>query len=253
MSRARTKRVERAISRFPYKYEAIDDAYAQFIEDGTLPDDLTLSAAVLRRVLNARKPDPETAAWRRDLIASGELRQPYGSAREMFFAEACCAEKSIRNFARMLLRAIVQSGHDPTEPEMIGFELEPDDYAPVCVRLVGYPHDYVAPEYQGQLQRVQRQRDQVRAQRPLSEVWDRGARKAVARFLTRGEIPTDPLYYLQALSIGETFALVRHAAGREGEDLLAAYEAVATSSGGERAAALEHLSKLLVIDHLKED
>jgi hypothetical protein len=249
MKRQRVNNVQERISRLPYRYHAIDDAYAQFIHHGTLPEDHALSAAVMHRVLHARKPDPEIEAWRRDLIARGRLRQPNGSAREMFFAEACCEQKWLRDFARSLLRAIVQTGHDPTDPEMIAVEMEPDDYAPVCLRLIGYPDDFVRPEYKAQLERVHRQRTQIYEQRPAHEDWDRRARKAVAAFLTKGEIPSDPLHYLYALSVGETFALVRHYCGTGGEDLLAAYEAVATSSGAERTAALEHLSKLQASDH----
>src|SRR5687768_5583447 len=206
MKTKRVKGVQKRFSRLPYRYHAIDDAYAEFINRGTLPEDLSLSAAVMLRVLNARKPDPETEAWRRDLIASGKLRQPYGSAREMFFAEACCEDKAIRGFARFLLKAVVQTGHDPTDPEMIGFELEPDDLQPVCLRLIGYPHALVRPEYKAQLERVQRQRTKIYEQRPAHEEWDRRARKAVAAFMTKGEIPSDPLLYLYVLSVGETFA-----------------------------------------------
>jgi hypothetical protein len=246
MTRARTKKVEKAISRFPYRYHAVDEAYAQFIDDGTLPEDLTLSSAVMLRVLNARKPEKERAEWRRDLIASGRLRQPYGSTREMFFAEACCEPKWRRDFARFLLKAIVQTGHDPTDPEMIEFEVEPDDYAPVCLRLLGYPHDFVRPEYQTQMQRVQRQLNQVNDQRPVHEAWDRGARKAVAAFMKHGEIPADPLYYLWAMSVGERFALVGHYFGQGGEELLAAFDAAATAPPEERAAALGRVGQLQV-------
>ena len=241
----RLDNAQKRISRFPYRYHAVDDAYAQFIKDGTLPEDLTLSAGVMLRVPNARKRDPEYEAWRRDLIASGKMRQPNGCTREMFFAEACCEHKRIRDFARFLLKAIVQTGHDPTDPDMIGYELEPDDHAPVCMRLIGYPHDFVRPEYQAQMKRVQRQRTQIYEQRPAHEEWDRRARVATAAFMSKGEIPSDPLLYLYALSVGETLALVAHYGGKGGENLLAAYEAVATSSGAQRTTALAHLGKLL--------
>jgi hypothetical protein len=240
----RLRTAQKRISRFPYRHHATDDAYAQFIKDGTLPADLTLSAAVMYRVLKARKPDPEIEAWRRDLIARGRLRQPIGCTREMFFAEACSEQKWLRDFARNILRVIVQAGHDPTDPDMIGYELEPDDHAPVCMRVLGYPHDFVRPEYQAQMERVQRQRNRVSDMRPHHEEWDRGARKAVAAFLKRGEIPTDPLYYLYALTVGETFALVGHFGGKGGEELLAAYEAVATCTDAERAGALKSLGQL---------
>jgi hypothetical protein len=240
----RLNSVQKRIGRLPYRYHAIDDAYATFIDKGTLPEDLQLSAAVMLRVLNARKPEKEREAWRRDLIASGKLRQPNGSAREMLFAEACCKDKAIRNLARSLLRVVVQAGYDPTDPEMIEYELEPEDFAPVCMRLIGYPDEFVRPEYKAQLKRVQRQQTQLYELRPAHEEWDRRARKAVAAFMTRGEIPADPLHYLYALSVGETFALVGNYCGRGGEDLLAAYEAVASSSGAERTAALDRLGRM---------
>jgi len=157
----------------------------------------------------------------------------------MLFHEACCSEPAARDLARFLLRALVQAGYDPTDPEVIGPEMEPMDFATITMRLLGWPHRYVEPKYEAQLQRVLRQQDDVCAHRPKGNAdWDRGAGATLAAFLNHGRVPTDSRYFLYVLTTGEQFALHIHYFGHGGEDLLAAYEAVATTTGEERAAAL---------------
>jgi len=229
------------IARMPVQYHAIDDAYTRFLEDGTLPKDCNLAGAVLQRALNARKPVPEQVA---ELRALG-LDQPFGTTREMVFREAVCDLEPARDLARLILRAIVLAGADPTDPEVIGPELEPSDFASVSMRLLGWPHDFVRPEYQQQLERVLRQQATVQADRPRgNDEWNRGAGKALAAFLNRGVVPTDPRYFLFVLTTAEGFALHNHYFGKGGEDLLAAYEIVATSTGTKKEAALQRLGEL---------
>jgi hypothetical protein len=204
MNRARVKRAGKAINRFPYKYEAIDEAYARFLEDGTLPEDTSLSGRVLQRVLDARKKVPEVEAERLAL----NLYQPYGTTREMLFREACCKVREVRNFARMLLRGMVRAGYDPTDPESVGPEMEPWDFVPVCTRLIGWPHDFVRPEHREQFDRLLRQQAEERAVRPRnSDEWDRGAAKALAAFLTRGVPPTDSRYLAYVMTIADVRAV----------------------------------------------
>ena len=229
--------VQRRIDRFPYRYDVIDNAYARFLDDGTLPKDCTIARAVLWRVLRARKPSRVPPA------ADRPLWQPYGSTREMLFREACCQLECVRELARYELQAAVQAGYDPTDPESIGPEMEPIDLAPVCMRLLGFPQDFVRPEYQAQLQRVFRQHEELRLQ-PRDDDWHRDAGAALAAFMNRGHVPTGSRFFLYVLTIGEQFALVSHYFGKCGEVLLAAYEAVATSTGEERVAALQRLGEL---------
>jgi hypothetical protein len=238
------KRLEAAkgrINRFPYKYEAIDDAYARFLEDGTLPEDRALAGRVLHRVLYARKPVPELAAEQRTL----GLHQPYGTTREMLFREAVCTVEPARGLAQLLLRCLVQDGYDPTDPEVIGPELEPADFATVSMQLLGWPRDFVRPQYQEQLERVLQQQATVRASRPRNnDEWDRGAGSALSAFLCRGVVPSDSRYFLFVLTTGESFALHGHYFGHGNEELLAAFDSVATASEGQREAALLHLGAL---------
>jgi len=242
MKAKRIQAVQARINRFPYRYEAIDNAYARFLDDGTLPEERELAGRVLQRVLDARKPQPELL---QEQLASRPLWQPYGSTREMLFREACCKVDCVRELARFLLRCLVREGYDPTDPEVIGPEMEPMDFAPITIRLLGFPQDCVRPEYQAQLQRVLRQHDELRAyQRIGGEDWDRGAAASLAAFLTRGRMPTESRYLLYVLAIGEQFALVAHYFGKGSEDLIAAYEAVATTTGQERVAALRRLGEL---------
>lgn len=138
-----------------------------------------------------------------------------------------------------------RAGYDPTDPELIGPEMEPMDFAPITMRLLGFPEQYVRPEHQAQLQRVLRQHEELRTyQRMGSEDWDRSAAAALAAFLTHGRMPTESRYLLYVLTIGEQFALAAHRFGKGREDLIAAYEAVATTTGEERVAALRRLGEL---------
>lgn len=242
----KTKRLTKAQERTTkshHRARIVDKAYDDFLHDGDLPSDRTLAGAVLLRVLKARKPVPPSPEDV-ELAAAGKLRQPYGNTREMLFREAACSVEPVREFAQWLLKALVQAGGDPTDPECIGPELEPQDFSPVCLRLVGWPEDFVKPEKQAQLQRVLRQQAEVRAQRPLDDdEWDREAGAALRGFFRRGEIP-GPRFYLYVMTIAEPIALFEHYLGRAGDELVEAFDAVATSTGEQRLAALEHLGRL---------
>jgi hypothetical protein len=243
---ARVQKAEECINRFPYRYEAIDDAFKRFLEDGTLPEDRAIAGRVLQRVLDARKKVPQIEAER---LALG-LDQPCGTTREMLFREACCTDKVIREFARMLLSAMVRAGYDPTDPDLIGPEMEPWLFAPVCLRLMGWPQDFVRPQYQKQLARLLEQQAAERAARPRNDdEWDREAGKALSAFMARGVVPADSRYFAFVMGIAGSFALAGHYFGKLGdrvEDLLAAFDAIATGSPEERAAALQRIGPLQV-------
>lgn len=245
----RTKRVHsvsKHINRFPYKYEAIDDAYRRFLEDGTLPGDTALSGRVLQRVLDARKKVTEVEAERLAL----NLYQPCGTTREMLFREACCKVKEVRDFARTLLRGMVQAGYDPTDPESVGPEMEPWDFVPVCIRLIGWPHDFVRPEHREQVDRLLRRQAEERAVRPRnSDEWDRGAARALAAFLTRGVPPTDTRYFACVMTTAEMFALFHQTFLQNAEELLAAFDALANASVDDRNAALRRVCELQARHH----
>jgi iron complex outermembrane receptor protein len=209
----KTKRLTKAqdrITKSHHRSRIIDKAYDDFLRDGDLPSDRTLAGAVLLRVLKAREPVP-----------------PSGNTREMLFREAACSVEPVRTFAQWLLKALVRAGGDPTDPECIGPEMEPQDFSPVCLRLVGWPEDFVKPEKQEQLKRVLRQQAEVRAQRPLDDdQWDREAGAALRGFFQRGEIP-GPRFYLYVRTIAEPIAVLDHYLGRTGDELVAAFDAVA--------------------------
>ncbi|HEX6944455.1 MAG TPA: hypothetical protein VF128_16125 [Gemmatimonadaceae bacterium] len=255
MRSKRVQTVQRRLNRFPYKYEAIDDAYVDFLADGTLPEDNALAWRVLKRVLHARKPlppHPDDLAQ----VANRPLYQPHGTTREMLFNEACCGFEPARNLARFLLKAVVQGGYDPTDSELIGPEMERMDFASIGMQLLHFPQDYVRPQYAGQMQRVLRQQAEVRAQRPMGDdEWDRGAGAALRAFSMHGQVPTESRYFLYVLSTFEMFALVGHYFGKlgeGGEELLASYEAVASGNDEERAAALQRLGPLQVQTKVRE-
>lgn len=242
----KTKRLTKAqerITKSHHRSRIIDRAYDVFLREGDLPSDRSLAGAVLLRVLNARKPVPSSPEVVEN-AGSQRLRQPYGTTREMLFREAACPLAPVREFAQSLLKVLVQAGYDPTDPGLFGPEMEPQDFAPVCVRLMGWPEDFVRPQYREQLQRSLRQQAEARAQRPLhDDRWDREAGTALGGFLSRGEIP-EPRFYSYVMTIAEPIALFEHYLGRASDELVAAFDAAATSTGEQRVAALQHLGRL---------
>lgn len=246
MNARRVKSVESRINRFPYRFEAIDNAYVRFLEDGTLPGDDVLAWRVLKRVLHARKPLPRRATDPSQ-ASNAPLHQPYGTTREMLFREACCPMGPARDLARLLLRAMVQAGYDPTDEELIGPEMEPADFATTSMRLLGWPQDYVHPDYRQQLDRVMGQQAAEAASRPHNDTeWVRGAGQALAAFLVRGVLP-EPRFFPFVISTAEEMALHSHYFGRGGEELLAAFETIATGDPVERSGALKRIGQLQVL------
>ncbi len=249
MRRGRFQKAQQRINRFPYKYEAIDDAYARFLDDGTLPEDNALAGRVLQRVLVARKKVPELEAERLAL----NLYQPAGTTREMLFREACCRVKEARELARWLLTCMVRAGYDPTDPESIGPEMEPWDFIPVCIRLIGWPHEYVRPQHRDQLERLLKQQVEERDVRPRNDAaWDREAGRALSAFLTRGVLPTNARHIAYVLTIAEQFALFQHTLRGAPDDLLAAFSALANAGDDDRGAALQRVSDLQARAHAED-
>ena len=62
--------------------------------------------------------------------------------------------------------------------------------------------------------------------------------------LRRGEIPPEGDLRSYALTIGEMLAIHEHFVGRGGEEVLAAYDAVANAAAEQREVALQHLGQL---------
>jgi hypothetical protein len=146
-----------------------------------------------------------------------------------------------------VLRAMVRAGYDPTDADLIGPEMEPWLFAPVCLRLMGWPQDFVRPQYQKQLARLLEQQAAERAVRPRNDEWDREAGKALSAFLTRGVVPTDSRYFAFVMGIAESFALAGDFFGKLGDgvpELPAAFDAIATGSPTGRAEALQRIGPL---------
>ena len=59
--------------------------------------------------------------------------------------------------------------------------------------------------------------------------------------LSRGDLPEDDAQCMFALTLGEMFAIHADYFGHGDEELLAAFDAVARTSGAQRQAAMRHL------------
>jgi len=165
----------------------------------------------------------------------------------MLFREACCDLKPARELARLLIRAVVQDGHDPTDPDVIQPELEPAEFASTAMQLLGWPHDFVRPDYRAQFVRVQQQLADARTNRPDDDAeWKSGAGAALAAFLTQGVVPAEPRYFAWVIATSEQFAIHSDYFGRGNKALLAAFDALASESEADRAQALQQVGPLQV-------
>jgi hypothetical protein len=220
----RLQAMHAAIHSQSLRLQSIDRAYATFLRTCELPDVERLAKAVLRRALFARK----------------------AAARELVFAEAAYGIAPERKAARLLLDALVRNGNDPTDPEFIPSDFDVPERGSVSLHAFGWPDQWVKPPYEQQMERVMRQRDYLRTLPNQDDAWFQDVGVAIHGFLRHGVLPADAVFELYALTVGEMFAIHAHYFGKGGEDLLAAYAAVATATGAERSAALLHLGAMQV-------
>jgi hypothetical protein len=239
---AMTKRfdaTETALQQCPLAADAINETYGSFLRTGTLPKDRRLSWAVLERAIQARKASADTRANRSMWDRLHDL--PSEDARYMVFREAIHEDPAPRDFARILIRALVRSGDDPTDPEFVPTDLEQPEFGSMAMHALGWPDLWAREPYAKQLQRVLAQHAALRAQGPRSDLWYHKAAAALAGFLSRGDLPQDDAECLFALTLGEMFAIHADYFGHGDEELLAAFDAVARTSGAQRQAAMRHL------------
>jgi hypothetical protein len=235
----------------PLNPAAVDLSYAEFLGDGQLPENARIAWTVLNRALNARKPPVDPRAGSDSIFRrrAGDIDRPGFVAlppREQVFREAVSALDPASRFARLLIGLLIQAGDDPTDPEFIPSDCQIPQFGSTAMSLFGWPDQWVRPPYEQQLQRVLQQHAALRADTDRSDAWFRAAAAGLAGFLSRGEVPSDDLVCRFALTIGEMFAIHAHYFGHGDEELLAAFEASATTSGAERDAVLVVLGALQV-------
>jgi hypothetical protein len=159
------------------------------------------------------------------------------------FHEAAHPFEPARLAARLVIRLLVEAGDDPSDPEFVPADCEIPEFGSVGLWLLGWPDQWVAPERTAQMQRVMKQHAHLRAGEERGDVWTRESAVALAGFLRRGEVPRRDDMRRFVLTIGEMFALHTHYFLRVGEDLLAAFEAVANASAQDREGAVLRLGK----------
>lgn len=239
MSRASLKRLrttQNAVDRLQPTTQALNDMYSRFVSTGELSTHLGHAWHVLERALIARR------GTRANYQGSG--KPLVGPAREQVFREAAHSFEPARIAARFLIRTLVDAGRDPSDPEFIPSDIPPHEFGTAALHLLGWPDRWVRPEYEHQMARVMRQHAEVRATGQRSDLWYRDFAPALAAFLAQGQLPATEEFLLAVLTIGEMFALNEHYLGRGGEDLLAAYEAVANATDQDRESALRLLGAL---------
>lgn len=215
--------------------EAMNLLYQCFLATGALPENLRLAWQVLERALIARQGGGLTLQ-----VDGGPA---YGPPRELVFREAAHSCDLVRATARTVIEQFVRTGGDPSDPEFIPSYLPIPPFGSMALSILGWPNRLVHPAYQHQMQRVLRQHAMLRIRGRRSDAALRTMSQALSRFLKRGEIPKDDDLRFHVLTIAELFTINGHYVGDGGEDVLAAFDAVAKAGSGERGATLLRLSE----------
>lgn len=233
--------IAQTVRALPFHKQAIDRAYEALLQVGELPADDRLAWTVLERALYARRETVEGRRIEARAVAGAPIDGP---PRRRVFREAVHCFAPARTAARELIAMLVAAGRDPTDAEFIPSDIELPKFGGAAMHMLGWPDQWVRPQFEPQMQRVMRQHADILDQVDGSDAWHREAAAELSAFLTSGELPADPTVRLFAVTIGEMFAIHAHFLGRDTEDLLAAYEAVATSTGAEQQTDLDHLCRL---------
>jgi len=236
-----------AIHSQPLQLQTIDRAYGKFLRTGELPAVQPLAKSVLRRALFARKASADRQASMPMLPVrqTDSSHRPRATPREQVFGEALYADEPVRFAARTIIDTLVAAGEDPTDPEFIPSDIPEPEFGSMALYILGWPDEWVRPQYEQQLQRVLVQHRALRLLPNRDEAWYLEAARALAAFQTRGDLPMT-LFGLYARTMGEMFAIHADYVGKGDQELLAAYEVVGTTTGDEHIAAMRQLGALQV-------
>ena len=202
---------------------------------GDLPDNRRIAWAVLKRVLCARRAGGMSSQTPKGRLA--------GPPREQLFREAAHPCEPARIAARVVIRALVDIGEDPSDPEFVPPDLDVPEFGPVGLHLLGWPDRWVAPEHEAQMQRVM-ERHAALVGVPRTDAWWAEAASSLSAWLRRGVLPARADVEEFVLVVGEMFALHAHYFGRGSNALVHAYADLAAAGELEQGAALVHVAAL---------
>ncbi len=256
MSKQRANRLaalERRIRAIPIPPAAVREAFEVFQTTGDLPTEVRLAHAVIHRAkLGPKLADALQShhTWGPILQAQRETPpRPDDPMMNELYSEAIFGTGAIYEAARLMLRELACAGLDPTTPLFAGMKREIPDYGGVGWHLAGMPNCLVKPPYEQQAKRLLERAARLRDEIPQGDQrWTEALGEATQRFQSGGGWPSDPLVLECVLVLGETFTLMRHAAGEEVSEMLEAFARAANAGEEDREAAIAKVQELTVLD-----
>ena len=204
----------------PVPPESVRAAFAEFRETGILPDDERLAGAVVRRATtgydSVYSPDGSFdwgATMQAALAAPTRESDPI---LESIYREAVHGSELVRWAARHVLTGLASVGHDVSQPQFAGWDLDVPEFAPVGLWLLGFPQRFAKPPYE------ERATDLFTTLEDLTKrierrprIWFCRLANAIEDFQADGNLPDDPLTRECVLASAELQALMDHYVGED--------------------------------------
>jgi len=257
MRKATKKRmatVAQRLAALPIDPSTVDTAFETFRETGELPEHRRLADAVVQRILRPNRV--ESVQGRRAFMEAVEelsraveasmSRPKEPPVRQQLLHEAVYGDGVVRVAARIAAKALVLSGIDLADPNLVEPDMELPDYGSVGLHLLGFPECLAKPPYEEQAHRLFDRFASLRERIDRDDpVWFEDLAAAQGRFLREGELPDDELMREAVLANGEFVGLLAHTCGHGDGALMAAFDRVARTAGADRDAAIASLRELM--------
>lgn len=256
-SAQRMNDVSAALTRLPVAPGLVDEAFAEFLATGLLPNESGFAAEVVGRLDQKHESpadqDISLYEWGRRLWAQHADDAPArDEVRDALLREAVWETGLARLAARSMLEGLVAAGIDLTQPIFDGEALP--EFGTVGLRMLGFPERFVGSEHTEQAARLEARLDVLAKAIPHHDrSWWRSMHMATQLFQDLGERPDDPLVFECVLALGELHTLVELVAGRDVAEELAAFDAVFVSVGAEREAAVERLQAMAAAGQFRRE
>lgn len=245
----RLGQIEHQLRRMPVRQDLLDEAYGEFCDWGELHDEPRLAEAVVRRALgmeSAGRPRSEVEVL---VLAINAPRQPHPvqeSVRKHLFYEAVYGDEIVRDAARTAIRVEVSRGGNVTDPEFAARHGLPE-HASVGLHVLGYPERLATRPYVAQAHRLFDRFRDLRQRVPHDDAeWFAELAEAVCQFQLSGDLPAEDLMLDAVLADAEFLALLRHHAGQDVGELMAAFDRAARKTGAAQEAAIADVQRLVL-------
>ena len=245
----RLTEIENHFATVPIHFTVVKAAFEEFRRSGELPEDQRLAYAVVKRAragYDCVYDEHGRFDWAASIQAGLKVKpRPNDALMDELFDEAVWADGFVRTAARMVLRGFAAAGLDPSEPQLADKGIEIPDFGGVGIHLLGLPDRLAKPPYEEQARRLFTRYETIRERVPQGDRrWMDEFGKANGAFHEFGELPDDDLLRDVVLADAEFRTLIRHAAGEDVRELMAAFDRAARAEPDDRDGAVADLVAL---------